>query len=63
MYMPPCKTTPPPGQDVNQYLVQLNDILQQLSQQNNKTASIERIDLMLSSLRSIVLKQDPSRAL
>lgn len=48
---------------MNQYLVQLNDILQQLSQQNNKTASIERIDLMLSSLRSIVLKQDPSRAL
>lgn len=59
--MQTCKTKPAPGQDVNQYLVQLNDILEQLSRQNNKAATIERIDLMLSSLREIVLKIDPSR--
>ena len=59
--MQTCKTKPAPGQDVNQYLVQLNDILEQLSRQNNKAATIERIDLMLSSLREIVLKIDPTR--
>lgn len=59
--MQTCKTKPPSGQDVNQYLVQLNDILEQLSRQNNKTTTIERIDLMLSSLREIVLKIDPTR--
>jgi len=58
--MEPCKTTPPPGQDINEYLVRLNAILQQLSTSNNKTTAIDRIDLMIENIKEIVLKVDPN---
>jgi hypothetical protein len=58
--MESCKTRPPPGQDINEYLARLNDILQQLSSSNNKSRSIERIDLMIENVKEVVLKINPN---
>jgi|Laugrefabdmm15dn_1035133.scaffolds.fasta_scaffold390156_1 hypothetical protein len=54
---PTCKTTPPPGQNINEYLLRLRDILGQLAAINDKEKAIERLELMINSIKEIVLKE------
>ncbi len=57
--MQSCKVVPPPGQDINEYIVRLIDILNSLSRTSNKKSSIERLDLMISSIKEIIQKIPP----
>jgi hypothetical protein len=58
-----CKTQPPPGLDINEYLARLNTILNQLNTSSEKENAINRLDLMIGSIRSIIQKhKDPGSA-
>lgn len=58
--MPTCKTKPPPGQDIKEYLDTLKDIVGQLNSTNDKKQAIERLDLMISRIKSAVLATNPT---
>jgi len=58
--MPPkqiCKTQPPPGMDVNEYLGRLQNILNQLTSPSEKESALKRLELMIESVRDIIQKQ------
>lgn len=57
--MPTCKTSPPPGQDIKLYLDTLRDIVQQLNASNNKAVAIERLDLMITAIKTAVKTTNP----
>lgn len=58
--MPTCKTNPPPGQDIKEYLDRLKDIVQQLNATNNKDQAVERLDLLITAIKAAVLTTNPS---
>jgi hypothetical protein len=57
--MPTCKTSPPPGQDIAEYLDRLKDIAQQLNATNDKKLAIERLDMMIDAIKAAVKKTNP----
>jgi hypothetical protein len=57
--MPACKTSPPPGQDINAYLLRLKDIVAQLNASNDKKRAIERLDLIIADVRDAVRRTNP----
>lgn len=58
--MPKCKTNPPPGQDIKEYLDTLKDIVEQLNASNNKKQTIERLDLMITAIKTAVRTTNPT---
>jgi hypothetical protein len=58
--MPTCKTSPPPGQDITEYLNRLKEIVQQLSATNDKKLAIERLNLMIATIKTEVIRTNPS---
>lgn len=58
--MPTCKTSPPPGQDIKEYLDRLKHIVQQLNATNDKKRAIERLDLMIGAIKAAVVQTNPS---
>ncbi len=57
--MPTCKTSPPPGQDITEYLDTLRDIVQQLNFSNNKTIAIERLNVMIATVKAAIKTTNP----
>lgn len=57
--MPACKTTPPPGQDINVYLIRLREIVAQLNDTNDKKRAIERLDLIIEDVKEAVRRTNP----
>lgn len=58
--MPTCKTKPPPGQDIKLHLDTLKDIVEQLNASNDKKRAIERLNLMITAVKSAVLATNPT---
>lgn len=58
--MPTCKTTPPPGQDINEHLDTLKDIVSQLSNTNDKKVAIARLNELITRVKIAVLKTNPT---
>jgi hypothetical protein len=57
-----CKITPPPpGQDINEYVARLVDTLTLLERSSDKRPAIERLDLMIASIREIIKQNKPAR--
>ena len=58
-----CNTPPPSGLDINEYLARLNTILNQLNTSSEKETAINRMELMIGSIKSIIQKhKDPGSA-
>jgi hypothetical protein len=57
--MSTCKTSPPPGQDINEYLIRLKDIVKQLNEKKDKEITIERLDLMITAIKSSIQTTNP----
>jgi hypothetical protein len=57
--MPTCKTNPPSGQDIKEYLDRLKDIVRQLNATNDKTIAIERLDLMITAIKTAIRTTNP----
>ena len=55
-----CTTLAPPGQDINAYLTSLNTILQTLDSKKNKDVAVQGIDLMIATIKAVILKADPT---
>lgn len=51
-----CKTTPPPGQDINVYLALLRNIMTQLNNTKDKESAIKSIDAMITTIRAAIAK-------
>ena len=56
---PPCTYTPPEGQDITPYLVRLQSILDNLNKSQVKPIAIERIQLLITDITSVLNKGKP----
>ena len=52
--MQACTATPPPGQDINEYMLRLKDILKNLVSSLDKQPALERLDLMINSINEVI---------
>ena len=62
--MDSCKITPPPpGQDIHEYVARLIDTLTLLERSSDKRTAIERLDLMIASIREIIKNNTPTSSI
>jgi hypothetical protein len=49
-----CTTRSPPGLDINEYLVRLNNILNQLTSSTERDIAVDRLNLMIETIRAAI---------
>jgi hypothetical protein len=57
----PCVLRPPEGQNINQYLTRLYEMLYQLARMNDKDLFVERLDNLQQEINTVVNNSSFSR--
>lgn len=52
--MSTCSYTPPPGQDMNVYILRLTSLITQLNETKNKNTALQRLQLLIDDVQSVI---------